>query len=117
VAANNLAYILAERGDNLEYALVLAREAVTISHDDPVVLDTLGWVYLKKGLPAQAIGELSKAVRLSPENPVYHYHLGLAYAEAKDPLRARASLQQALRLNPSFPGAGEARERLRTLTN
>ena len=34
MAANNLAYILAERGDNLEYALVLARDAAGIVTGD-----------------------------------------------------------------------------------
>ena len=117
VAGNNLAYMLAERGDNLKYALVLAREAASVVKDDPVVLDTLGWVYLKNEQPVQAIAELSKAVRLAPENPVYHFHLGLAYATAHDPANARASLQRALQLNPQFAGANEARDRLRTLTN
>jgi Flp pilus assembly protein TadD len=115
VAANNLAWLLAERGDSLDYALVLARDAVTVTKDDPVVLDTLAWVYLKKAQPAQAIPELQKAIKLAPGNPVYHYHLGLAYAAAKDPVKARAALQHALQLNPNFPGAAEARERLRTL--
>ena len=115
VAANNLAYILAERGDNLEYALVLARDAASVKPDDPVVLDTLGWVLLKKGQASQAVTPLLKAVRLASDNPIYHYHLGLAYAEAREPAKARAALQQALQLSANFPGADQARERLRTL--
>ncbi len=117
VAGNNLAYMLAERGDNLEYALVLARDAATVAKDDPVILDTLGLVYIKKQQPAEAITALLKAIRLAPENPVYHFHLGLAYADAKDPRKARAALEQALQLNPNFSGATAARERLRTLTD
>ena len=117
VAGNNLAYMLAERGDNLEYALLLARDAVTVAKDDPVVLDTLGLVYIKRQQPAEAVTALLKAIRLAPNNPVYHFHLGLAYADAKDHRKARASLEQALLLNPNFSGAAAARDRLRTLTD
>jgi tetratricopeptide (TPR) repeat protein len=115
VAGNNLAYLLAQRGDNLQYALILARDAVSMRGDDPVALDTLGWVHLKKGEASQAIEPLGKAAKLAPDNPTYHFHLGLAYLEIDDRPRARASLQRALQLNASFPGAQEARERLRGL--
>lgn len=115
VAANNLAYLLAERGENLEYAVVLASEAVAMSPEDPVVLDTLGWVYLKKREPRQAIPHFLKAVRLAPQDPIYHFHLGLAYADARESSKARASLQQALELSETFPGADLARDRLRSL--
>jgi len=113
VAANNLAYMLAERGDNLEYALMLAREAMGVVRDDPVVLDTLGWVYYKKKQPAQAIDSLSKAAALSPDNAVYQYHLGLAYEQAGERAKARGALQQALQLNPKFADAAEALGRMR----
>jgi tetratricopeptide (TPR) repeat protein len=115
VAGNNLAFMLAERGDNLEYALVLARETVSMTKNDPVVLDTLGWVYLKKGQPALAIPEFQRALGLAPGNATYHFHLGLAYADAKDVVKARAALRQALQLNPNFPGAAAARDRLSAL--
>ena len=71
---------------------------------------------LRRHFDDQAIVELAKAVRLAPGNAVYHFHLGLAYAEAKEPAKARASLEQALQINPNFPGADEARDRLRSLT-
>ncbi|HTH51845.1 MAG TPA: tetratricopeptide repeat protein, partial [Pyrinomonadaceae bacterium] len=50
IAANNLAWIIAENGGNLDEALQLATLATTKSPNSPNFFDTLGWVYLKKGL-------------------------------------------------------------------
>ena len=55
VAANNLAWIYAETGGNLDLALQLAQIAKTELPETPEVDDTLGWVYYKKGLPTQAV--------------------------------------------------------------
>ena len=50
-AANNLAFIYAEQGINLDVALRLATSAKQGLPDDPSVDDTLGWVYYKKDMP------------------------------------------------------------------
>jgi tetratricopeptide (TPR) repeat protein len=50
VAMNNLAFDLAETGTDLDHALTLAATAARKLSDDPGVMDTLGWVYAKKGL-------------------------------------------------------------------
>ena len=115
VAGNNLAYLLAERGDNLEYALVLAQHASETVPNDPVVLDTLGWVRYKKNQPADAVAAFTKAARLAPQKAMYQFHLGLALAQSKDTGKARAALEQALRLEPLFEGAAEARQALASL--
>ena len=80
VAANNLAWIYAENGGNLDIALQLARTAVGQLPDHAAVNDTLGWIYYRKNLATLAIGPLQTSVEREPENPVFHYHLGLAYA-------------------------------------
>ena len=51
VAANNLAWLSAERGGNLDVALGLAQTAAQQAPDEPKMNDTLGWIYYKKGLP------------------------------------------------------------------
>ena len=48
-AANNLAWLYAENGENLDRALELAQIARAQLTGDAEPLDTLGWVYLKKG--------------------------------------------------------------------
>ena len=46
-AYNNFAYSLVERGEDLNYALALAKKAITISPNISAYLDTIGWIYYK----------------------------------------------------------------------
>ena len=117
VAANNLAWIYADRGENLDLALQLAQTAVRQLPDNPDVTDTLGWVYYKKDLASLAVPPLESAVKKNPENATYQYHLGLAYAKIGDKQNAKKSLEQALKLKGDFVGADEARRVLAGLTS
>jgi Flp pilus assembly protein TadD len=112
VAANNLAYMYAETGGNLDVALQLAQTAKQKLPEVPDVNDTLGYVYLKKDLASLAIPPLQASVRKDPKNSTYQYHLGLAYAKAGDKVKAKKALEQALAVNASFPGADDARRML-----
>jgi tetratricopeptide (TPR) repeat protein len=109
VAANNLAWIYAEGGGNLDVALGLAQTAKSQLPDSPEVSDTLGWVLYKKGLPKLAVRILRESVNKSPRNAVYRYHLGLAYAISGAGDDARTALEQALALDPKFDGSADAR--------
>jgi putative PEP-CTERM system TPR-repeat lipoprotein len=111
IAANNLAWIYAEEG-RLDDALRLARIAQEQLTRRPEGEDTLGWVQLRRGVPADAIAAFTRAVGRAPNNPVYHYHLGLAYLKIGDKARGREELQRALTLNPEFKGAVDARQQL-----
>ncbi|HET7154374.1 MAG TPA: tetratricopeptide repeat protein [Hyphomicrobiaceae bacterium] len=115
VAANNLAWIYANSGENLDVALQLAQSASTQLPDRSEVADTLGWVYQKKGLPKFAVPILQGVVKKDPQNPQYRYHLGVALASAGDSAGAKTELQKALALNASFPEAADARRVLATV--
>ncbi len=87
IAANNLAWYIAETGGNLDEALMLAQKAVKKNPNTAGFYDTLGWVYHKKGLKAQAIEQLKKAVIIDERetartggkpNPEYRQRLGMA---------------------------------------
>jgi tetratricopeptide (TPR) repeat protein len=108
-AANNLAYQLAEGNRDLNEALKFAQTAKGILPEEPSVMDTLGWVYYKKGLYDSAIGEFKSSLAKAPENPTVVYHLGLAYHKKGEPDKARAELARALELNNGFDGADQAR--------
>jgi tetratricopeptide (TPR) repeat protein len=109
-AANNLAWILAERGENLNQALELAQRAKARFPENAAIIDTLGWVYYKKGLYDNALTEFTDAVQKLPENPVVRYHLGLAYYKKGENDKAKQELEKALSLNASFDGADEAKK-------
>ena len=115
VAANNLAWLYAEKGENLDGALQLAQTAYAQEPDRPQVCDTLGWVYQKKGLPKLAIPPLRQAVDKDPGNPAYPYHLGVAYASAGERDAAREALERSLTVSSSGPDAEQARRLLATL--
>jgi tetratricopeptide (TPR) repeat protein len=112
LAANNLAWMYAEGGGNLDVALQLAQTAKRQLPDLPQVNDTLGWVYYKKDLAELAIPVFESNVRTSPKDPTYRYHLGLAYAKSGQVSKAREAFDEVLRLKPDFHDAIAARQAL-----
>src|SRR3989304_5495433 len=83
-AANNLSYLYAEKGENIDEALNLARSAKEQFPDDPHISDTLGWVYYKKNVFSRAIVYLKEATEKVTNNAVMRYHLGMAYFKNGD---------------------------------
>lgn len=107
IAANNLAWIISayDRG-NLDEALRLAQRAVDRNSSVAGFYDTLGMVYLKKGLASPAIEQMKKAVSLdeaeagstgNTPNPGYRLRLGMALASAGDKPNARKEVETALK--------------------
>ena len=60
-ALNNLAYLLARDPAHIEEALGMARRAREQVPESPEVLDTLGWLYYRKGLYDLAAKELEQS--------------------------------------------------------
>ncbi|MDH5305986.1 MAG: tetratricopeptide repeat protein [Myxococcales bacterium] len=80
-ARNNLALLLAERGE-LDAALHWAQEAYALAEHEAQVKDTLGWLYLQRGLLDRAIALLEAARATAPALVEPRLHLALAYREA-----------------------------------
>jgi tetratricopeptide (TPR) repeat protein len=100
VALNNLAYLLAEEGRDLDRALTYATRAKQQMPNDDNVSDTLGWVYLKKKLVDSALPIFKDLVKRFPNSSQYRYHLGMALYMKGDLPGAKQSLQAALTLKP-----------------
>lgn len=115
VASNNLAWMDYEDGTNLDVALQRAQAAKAQLPDSPEVNDTLGAIYLKKGLASSAVDALKAAVAAAPQEAAYQVRLGQAYAVAGEPALARRALEAALRLQPGGEVADDARRALATL--
>jgi tetratricopeptide (TPR) repeat protein len=126
IAANNLAWLLAENQGNLDEALHLAQKSVSQIHNSAGFYDTLGWIYYKKGLYTPAIEQLKKAVALDEAeaqkagksvNSVYRLRLGTALASAGDKASARREVENSLQNagNLSQKDAQEAKNLLATL--
>jgi tetratricopeptide (TPR) repeat protein len=113
---NDLAFLLASSGGDLDRALSLAQMAAKAPGENVSTVDTLGYVYLKLGKPDAAVWQFRQAVAES-ETPIpdYYYHLGLALVELEKTDQARAAIEEALALNPDFPDAPSARRLLSEL--
>ena len=114
-AANNLAWLIAEQGGNLDVALSHAQTAREQRPEDPNIADTLGWIYYKKNASLLAVGLLKEAADKLPNEPLVHYHLGMAQAKNGDAAAAKHSLQTALKLNHQFTGAEDAKKTIEGL--
>lgn len=100
-ALNNLAYIKADEGVDLDIALGYAQRALRHSPNDLGITDTLGLIYLRKKLTGQALQVLQDLVNRDPSNPSFHMHLGMALYDAGDKRQAKKELETALRHKPS----------------
>jgi tetratricopeptide (TPR) repeat protein len=112
-ARNDLAWLLATDGRDLDLALSLAREASRL-RPQSATLDTLGLVHLKRGEFERAIDVLEKAVALPGSSPTTEHHLAMALSGSGDTERAREILRRAL-AGGDFPEAEAARQQLADL--
>jgi tetratricopeptide (TPR) repeat protein len=101
VVLNNLAYIMAESGTELDQALTLAQRAKQAMPDEINVADTLGWIYIKKNFSDNAINIYRDLTRRQPERSTFHYHLGMALFQKGDRTQAKQALLTALRNKPA----------------
>ncbi len=79
--------------------------------------DTLGWIYVKKGVPLKATWHLELAAEGLKKNPQVYFHLAKAHEDLGDTERSAAALRRALSLSTDFQGVEEARALLAKLEN
>jgi tetratricopeptide (TPR) repeat protein len=118
VAANNFAALVADFAyqdtAKLARAMELARRFET--SDNPLFLDTLGWVFYRKGDFAQARIYLDRAVQGRGDIPVVQYHLGMTRYRLGDRPGARQALERAVSGDAVYPGKDEAKKTLAALS-
>jgi predicted Zn-dependent protease len=94
-ALNNLAWAMAERGNDLDQALTYAQRAVARQPANNDFADTLGYIYIKRNLNQDAIQVLDPIVRRNPNRGAFRYHLGLAHYQSGNIDEARRHLRVA----------------------
>jgi tetratricopeptide (TPR) repeat protein len=101
---NDLGYLYAEQGKNLDKAESMIRKAVLEEPERAAYLDSLGWVLFKRGKAKDALEPLKKAVELqkveekkegAPADATIREHLGDVYLHLKDVDRAKLIWQEA----------------------
>jgi tetratricopeptide (TPR) repeat protein len=112
VALNNLAFIKAEEGSDLDQALTMAQRARQKAPGSPDIADTLGWIYIKKNMSEDAVRVFTDLVHKDPSNATFHYHFGMALLQKGDKASARKELETALKDNPSTADKGKIEDLL-----
>ena len=117
---NDLGYLYADQGKNLEKAEEMIRKAVSGDDENTAYLDSLGWVLFKRGKFKEAAIHLEKAVKLlTTEDATMHDHLGDVYFELKEREKAKIAWQKAEKIaaaaKPPDKRLGDIRKKLESL--
>lgn len=75
-AMNNFAYNLSLQGEELDRALDLAEEAISYQPENAAYLDTIGWIYFKRGEYEEAREFIQRSVDTGESGPEVYEHLG-----------------------------------------
>lgn len=98
VVQNALGYTLADQDRDLDRAERLIRSALSEDPENPAFLDSLGWLFYRRGDADQALDYLVQAANLLPEDPEILGHLGFVLVELERYDRALEILKHALAL-------------------
>jgi tetratricopeptide (TPR) repeat protein len=112
VAANDLAYLYAQRKTRLDDALRLAEKANRAAKEShPAVLDTVGFVHYQREDYDKALKYLTLArdkmqQAKMPPNPTILYHLAMAYEKKGSRKEATEILEEALKVGAQVKQQG-----------
>ena len=106
-AYNNLGYMFAEQGKNLDEAEDLIKRALYIRPGTAYMIDSLAWIYFKKGLYEKALTYLLRAENLSLGDAVLFDHIGDTYDKLGNTDKARKYWKQAFDIDPDTKGLKE----------
>ncbi|WP_029919647.1 tetratricopeptide repeat protein [Nevskia soli] len=98
-ALNALGYTLAVHTDRLDEADKLVSKALTLTPDDPAVVDSMGWLRFRQGRPQDALPLLQKAYSEFPDSEVAA-HLGEVLWAVGSKDQAHSLLTQASKADP-----------------
>jgi tetratricopeptide (TPR) repeat protein len=96
LALNNLAYMQADAGTNLDQAMTYAERAKKRAPENPDVSDTLGYVYYRKNLNGEAVRIFRQLSQDHPQHALYRLHLAMALLQQGDKQAARDEAAKAL---------------------
>ena len=114
VILNYLGYMWINQGKNIEQGYDYIKQAVVLRPNDGAIVDSLGWVYYKRGKFDVAVRYLEKAVSLMPDDATINMHLGDVYHKLGRTNEARVQWRRALEIGPENPADLERLQHLMT---
>ena len=99
---NNLAYLKADMGTDLDNALALARKALGKDPGNSQYADTVGFIYLKKKDLASAMDVFQKLSQRYPNDGGFRYHLALTLVESGHKEQGERELRAAIAADPAL---------------
>ena len=115
--ANFYGYLLAEKGEKLDFAETLLGKALGREPENGYYLDSLGWIRYKKGQFREALVIFLKAVDRVSDDAVVWEHLGDTYLRLNEPAKALEAYEKSLAIDPAHKGVGEKARKLRSDEN
>ena len=102
-AYNYLGYMWIDRNENLDEAEQLVKRALELEPDNGAFLDSLGWLYYRKGQYNEALAELMKASEALKEEPdaAIFEHIADTYQALGKSAEAVLFWQKAQKLDPT----------------
>jgi len=110
---NNLSMIRFRRG--ADGAIALARVAHDLAPENPVINDTLGWILVKTGKPAEGLRYLRNASLREASNKSIRFHIATALVSLGRRDEARQELQRLMESGEEFADLAQARSLLEQL--
>jgi tetratricopeptide (TPR) repeat protein len=110
---NYLGYSEALRGVHLAQAQTMIEEALQVDPNEGAIVDSLGYVLLRRGKIAEAMKVQIRAVQAAPTDAEVNAHLADIFAAAGDRLAARNQWERALALHPDKAEAAKIEAHLR----
>lgn len=110
-ALNALGYLLTNYTTRYQEAYEYLNKAIKLSPNNPIVLDSMGWLQYKMGNLEQSLALLQRAANLDPD-PEIAAHLGEVLWKMKDYKKAQEVWNNGLALNPDDQTILNAKERL-----
>jgi len=108
--SNALGFILADHNRDLTRAEKLINTALKGEPDNPAILDSLGWLQYRRGMPQAALPLLERAFRLDQDGDI-GAHWGEVLWSVGEKAKARETWNRALMSDPDNALVKEAQQR------
>lgn len=97
---NYIAYMWAEQNRNLDKALEYVQRALKHDKDNGAYIDTLGWIYYRKGMFEEALDAITRANNIIENDPTITEHCGDIWMALGNHKKAVQYWRKSIKLNP-----------------